>query len=258
MFRNTFLFVIVATFLIWPDFAMAQAIDLTVEQSQSSITVEVLGSSDTSSLTGFGSIELVPVTKPFSTAQILELELVIADGFNISFLGGFVSVSADPGTTCVTLVTPGAAGSVNKSNQFDQLANEAGLSGEVEVFDPFNLAGGSGTILLADAGTAFFDMLGVQLNVESGMLMVAASVDFEVDLDDTISVAVSGNIVLTGKLPTILVGDVNCDGVIDLMDVAPFVELITSGQFSDKADINGDLVVDLSDVAPFVSLLTGG
>lgn len=258
MIRTTFLFALVATCLIRPDLAMAQPIDLTVDQSQSSLTIEILGNSDTSSLTGFGSIELDPVTKPFSLAQILELELVIADGFNISFLGGFVSVSADPGATCVTLVTPGAAGLVSKANQFDQLANEAGLSGEIEVFDPFNLAGGSGTIFLADAGTSFFDMLGVQLNVESGMLTVAASVDFEVDLDDTISVAVSGNVVLTGKLPVILVGDVNCDGTIDLLDVAPFVELITSGQFSDKADINGDLAVDLLDVAPFVTLLTGG
>ena len=258
MIRTSFLFVVVATFLSRPDLATAQAVDLTVDQSQSSITVEFLGSSDTSSLTGFGTIELVPVAEPFSTAQILELELVIADGFNISFLGGFVSVSADPEATCVTLVMPGAAGSVTMANEFDQLANEAGLSGEVDVFDPFNLAGGSGTIFLADSGTAFFDMLGVQLDVESGMLSVAASVDFEVDLDDSISVAVTATVVLTGKLPTILVGDVNCDGAIDLLDVAPFVELITSGQFSDKADINGDLAVDLLDVAPFVTLLTGG
>ena len=53
-----------------------------------------------------------------------------------------------------------------------------------------------------------------------------------------------------------LLGDINCDGVVDLLDVAPFVDLITNGGFSTKADINLDGVVDLLDVAPFINLLT--
>ena len=56
----------------------------------------------------------------------------------------------------------------------------------------------------------------------------------------------------------VLVGDVNCDGNIDLLDVAPFVDLLTAGGFDPKADINDDGNVDLLDVAPFVELLTGG
>lgn len=55
-----------------------------------------------------------------------------------------------------------------------------------------------------------------------------------------------------------LLGDVNCDGVVDLLDVQPFVDLITSGDFSVKADINQDGAVDLLDVAPFVELLVAG
>ena len=61
-------------------------------------------------------------------------------------------------------------------------------------------------------------------------------------------------LVLGGGL---LLGDVNCDGVIDLLDVAPFVDLIISGGFDPKADINGDGMVDLLDIAPFVDLLLG-
>jgi hypothetical protein len=56
----------------------------------------------------------------------------------------------------------------------------------------------------------------------------------------------------------ILLGDVNCDGVIDLLDVSPFVAVLTSGGFDPKADINQDGQVTLTDVAPFVALLTGG
>ncbi|MEM9409550.1 MAG: dockerin type I domain-containing protein [Planctomycetota bacterium] len=55
-----------------------------------------------------------------------------------------------------------------------------------------------------------------------------------------------------------LPGDMNCDGAIDLLDVAAFVEVLSAGTFTPKADINEDGVVDLLDVAPFVDLLTGG
>ena len=54
-----------------------------------------------------------------------------------------------------------------------------------------------------------------------------------------------------------LVGDINCDGVIDLIDVQPFVDLLNSGGFSEKADLNGDGFVTLEDVDPFVELLLG-
>ena len=55
-----------------------------------------------------------------------------------------------------------------------------------------------------------------------------------------------------------ILGDVNCDGYVSLLDVGPFVELLTDGGFSTKADINGDGAVTLLDVAPFVSILNGG
>ena len=54
-----------------------------------------------------------------------------------------------------------------------------------------------------------------------------------------------------------LIGDVNQDGAIDLLDVAPFIALLTDGGFQVEADINEDNSVDLLDVAPFVELLTG-
>ena len=55
-----------------------------------------------------------------------------------------------------------------------------------------------------------------------------------------------------------MLGDVNCDGVIDLLDITPMVDLIVTGSFSIKADINQDGSVDLLDIEPFVELLTGG
>ncbi len=55
-----------------------------------------------------------------------------------------------------------------------------------------------------------------------------------------------------------LVGDVNLDGEVNLLDVDPFVALLTSGNFQKEADINGDGAVNLLDVDPFVALLGAG
>ena len=52
-------------------------------------------------------------------------------------------------------------------------------------------------------------------------------------------------------------GDVNCDGAITLLDVNPFIELLTEGGFKLQADLNNDGVVDLLDVSPFIDALGG-
>lgn len=56
----------------------------------------------------------------------------------------------------------------------------------------------------------------------------------------------------------VLLGDVNLDGMVNLLDVAPFVTLLADGGFQEEADINEDDVVNLLDVQPFVDLLAGG
>ena len=52
-----------------------------------------------------------------------------------------------------------------------------------------------------------------------------------------------------------LPGDLNNDGTVNLLDVAPFVAVIADGNFDASADVNQDGVVDLLDVAPFIALL---
>ena len=56
----------------------------------------------------------------------------------------------------------------------------------------------------------------------------------------------------------VLLGDVNQDGVVNLLDVDPFVAVLTSGGFQLEADVNQDGQVNLLDVDPFVALLSGG
>lgn len=63
------------------------------------------------------------------------------------------------------------------------------------------------------------------------------------------------NVLLT--VDPALPGDVNGDGVVDLLDVGHFVEAILNGQYDSAADINNDGADNLLDVAGFVELLTG-
>ena len=52
-------------------------------------------------------------------------------------------------------------------------------------------------------------------------------------------------------------GDVDGNRIVDLLDIQPFVTLITERSFSCNADLNRDGSVDLLDIAPFVELLLG-
>ena len=68
----------------------------------------------------------------------------------------------------------------------------------------------------------------------------------------------AAKLVVTFTGDDFILGDVNMDGVVNLLDVSPFVNLIVSGGFSCEADINQDGLVDLLDVAPFIDLVSGG
>ena len=57
------------------------------------------------------------------------------------------------------------------------------------------------------------------------------------------------------RIPVFTPGDVNGDGLVNLLDVPPFVELLSSTQYQVEADINRDGIVNLLDVGPFIELL---
>ena len=53
----------------------------------------------------------------------------------------------------------------------------------------------------------------------------------------------------------VLLGDVDRNGEVNLLDIAPFVDLLINGGFQFEADTNQDGVVDLLDIESFVALL---
>lgn len=56
---------------------------------------------------------------------------------------------------------------------------------------------------------------------------------------------------------SVLKGDVNLDGTVNLLDVGPFIDALSSGEFQAEADTNCDGSVDLLDVGPFIDILNG-
>ena len=67
----------------------------------------------------------------------------------------------------------------------------------------------------------------------------------------------SSTVMITRVPPAVVLGDLNGDGAVDLLDIQPFVDVITGVANNDAADINQDGLTDLLDVQPFVDLLTG-
>lgn len=103
---------------------------------------------------------------------------------------------------------------------------------------------GSGSFILPSGST-----------IESGQAIFAGSdrIGRIVVQSPTTSILIMDNL----SFLAIVLGDVNCDGVANLLDVGPFVDLLSSGAASVNADINGDGVVDLLDVGGFVDILSG-
>lgn len=79
-----------------------------------------------------------------------------------------------------------------------------------------------------------------------GNKLVLPNFTFEVEFDET-------SVTLTGP---VMLGDINQDGEVNLLDVAQFVSLLNAGSFQAEADVNCDGIVDLSDVADFIDLLS--
>ena len=70
--------------------------------------------------------------------------------------------------------------------------------------------------------------------------------------------ATHGRSIYSIAIPEPLLGDVNLDGAVNLVDVDPFVDLLGIGDYQAEADCNQDGVVNLLDVDPFIAILVGG
>ena len=76
--------------------------------------------------------------------------------------------------------------------------------------------------------------------------------------DDVDGISPQLTLELTDALDPLLLGDVNLDGVVNFLDISPFIGVLSSGGFQLEADVNQDGAVDFLDISPLVSILSGG
>ena len=58
-------------------------------------------------------------------------------------------------------------------------------------------------------------------------------------------------------ISNVILGDVNLDGVVNLLDVDFFIDRLATGTFQAEADCNQDGEVNLLDIDPFIAILAG-
>lgn len=186
----------------------------------------------------------------------ISIEILQSETFQ-SFLTFYDPVAGTMSPTGATITIDDNAGSntsdieianleVNGDNpQFIQTASS---NGEVHAHIDFSLS--------ADAQ---FGAYGVLFQMTSTNSMIESSQSVWLVFNFGMSPFEFDELAIPAFVGTsILLGDVNGDGQVDLLDVGPFVDLLVNGEFDPTADINGDGIVDLLDVAPFVALLSGG
>ncbi len=185
----------------------------------------------------------------------IEIELLESSTFG-SYLTFFdpVSASMSPTLASITIDDNGGSstsdlivGNLDLAGDNPQFLQTADETGEIHTHINFTLS--------ADAQFGAYGML---FRLASSNPMIADSSPAwlvfnygmsPVDFDQSAIPAFVGS--------ELLLGDVNRDGLVNLLDVQPFVDLLTSGGFQAEADINQDGVVNLLDVDPMVALLTG-
>ena len=130
-------------------------------------------------------------------------------------------------------------------------------AGETVTLIGVGLSPGANISLLARAAEA-----DLAVNVSINGNSVGSSDRTGEDVDEAISfIQSTGGTTLieitNNSTGGVLLGDVNMDGSVNLLDVNPFIDSI-GGPFVAEADLNQDGAVNLLDVAPFVDALANG
>ena len=53
----------------------------------------------------------------------------------------------------------------------------------------------------------------------------------------------------------IIIGDINSDGIINILDIVQIVNLVLTSEYNETADLNSDGVVDVLDIVQIVNII---
>lgn len=155
--------------------------------------------------------------------------------------------------------------------QLDLLAERAELEGQVrsDITDVFvSIIEETTNLQVFEEGIAItHDDEGYRLSAPQQVDLAPGSYRMEViaEIRDSNSAKMSpgqprgsnAQFIIEGSITAEVLGDINGDSQVNLFDIAPFVDLISTGTYSPSADMNLDNQVNLLDVAHFVQAITG-
>lgn len=182
----------------------------------------------------------------FTQARSLNYQIVVNDQFPFDTRWHNESNQSDGPFQNAAEVTTDLIIGLTASN----LLGEWGLTDGAIDNDPFLDLGYD-----PGAGSGAFLFGSIEFNAVAGgdVTLIAGPNDLGVAHNyDLIDVTVAA-----ANIHVILPGDVNLDGAVNLLDVQPFVNLLSSGNYSAEADCNYDGTFNLLDVSPFIDKLQG-
>ncbi len=181
---------------------------------------------------------------------------IIGDGFN-AFSGSVVNISggsigddfdALPGSQINIFGSDFVLDGVSLDDEIamiDGMPIDDGtpMGDEMPVIEPFTVVTRDVTLtgLYADGTEFSFDLKSV-FEADEDFFSTGATL--------TLTLGPPGDII-------IVLGDVNLDEVVDLLDIAPFIQSLATGSFSEQADCNQDGIVNFLDILSFIAILSG-
>lgn len=185
---------------------------------------------------------------------------------SLKLFGQFNGVTNFSGITQGLTVTPGqeltatASAFIASNDSIAGSANFVGMN-----FDYFSVPHGefgspeflgSDSITLANGNSPNNVWLTRQLNAVVPAGAVEARCVLVFGQSNNAGGAVHVDDVNFSVVSSVLLGDVNLDGAVNFLDIAPLIALLTSGDYQLEADCNEDGEVNFLDISPFILILT--
>ena len=117
---------------------------------------------------------------------------------------------------------------------------------ETLTFELYNGGNFISSVTIDDRGGDDFFSYGVQSTVPFDRLIIRNRPDQRLGMDNLRYALVAPE----------LLGDVNLDGVVNFFDIAPFIELLSTGGFQIEGDTNLSGEINFLDIALFIDLLS--
>ena len=181
--------------------------------------------------------------------------LNIQSGGVVNQSGGDLGVNTDVENGGILNISGGIFGAGSNADgtgpQFDSADLDVASGGTVNFIGTAFAIDGAPINLVEGMPTTITDR-----GVLTGTLADGQTIEFNLDTAAPDSFAAGSTISVALPATTVLLGDVNLDGIVNFLDISPFIQRLSNQVLQAEADVNQDGVVSFLDISPFIMILT--